>query len=170
MEQTTIKHYGRPEGMGIKLHLGSGDYWFNGFINIDHLTYAGTDMVWDIRKPMPFLPEVVERIEAYEVVEHFNRLEIQDLLVEWMRLLMPDGVVKISVPDMDGLILKYNEDKEEALKMIYGYEDNPGHKWGYTKESLKRLFEENGFKEVVVTQGSMPERMNEPQLFLECHK
>ena len=169
MEPAT-RHYLRPEGRGIKLHLGCGDYWFNGFINVDHIKYGGTDMVWDIRQSMPFLPEVVERIEAYEVLEHFNRLEVQDLLVEWMRLLIPEGTVKISVPDMDGLIEKYTQDKEETLKMIYGYEDNPGHKWGYTKESLKELFKENGFKNIVVTQGSMPERSTEPQLFLECHK
>ena len=69
-------------------------------------------MVWDIRKPMPFLPETVETIEAYEVVEHFNRMEIHDLLIEWMRLLIPGGTVKISVPDMDGLIKMYETKRD----------------------------------------------------------
>ena len=171
MESASIgKHYGRPESKGIKLHLGSGDYWFDGFINVDLNIYAGTDMVWDIRKPMPFVPEVVERIEAYEVLEHLSELEVEGVLMEWMRLLMPGGQVKISVPDMDGLVKMYETNKEEAIRMIYGFVDHPHHKWGYTKESLEKLFKDNGFKDVSIIQGSLPERSTEPQLILECHK
>ena len=158
----------RPAGRGIKLHLGCGDYWFDGYINIDHGTYGGTDMKIDI-KELPFQGKVVEIIEAYEVLEHFNRYEADDLLNEWKRVLIDGGKVRISVPNMDGLIEKYATNKEETIKMIYGYEDNPGHKQGYTQETLKLLFEEHGFKDVVISTDSLPERPNEPQLVLEAH-
>ena len=169
MEPVT-KHYLRPGGRGIKLHLGCGDYWFDGYVNIDINIYGGTDMLWDIRKGLPFQPEVVEIIEAYEVLEHFNRDEAFDLLEDWKRVLISGGKVKISVPDFDGLVEKYPEDKEEVIKMVYGFTDHPNHKEGYTQDKLKVLFEQHGYKNVVVTKGSMPERPNEPQLFLEAEK
>lgn len=165
-----VKYYLRPKDKGIKLHLGCGDYWFEGYLNIDINVYGGTDMLWDIRKGLPFQNEVVEIIEAYEVLEHFNRDEVFELLEDWKRVLIPGGTIKISVPDMDGLIEKYQTDKDEALKMIYGFVDHPNHKWGYTVDSLKEVFEQHGFKDVVVIQGSMPERVTEPQLLLEAFK
>lgn len=181
MEPATInyKYYLRPPGRGIKLHLGCGDYWLDGYINIDINVYGGTDMLFDIRQGLPFQPEVVEIIEAYEVLEHFNRDEAFNLLEDWKRVLIPEGKVKISVPDFDGLVEKYPTDeqssdaehrKEEVIKMVYGFTDHPNHKEGYTQEKLKALFEQHGYRNVVVTKGSMPERPNEPQLFLEAIK
>lgn len=171
MEQIgTTKHYMRPKGKGIHLQLGCGDYWIEGAINIDISVYGGTDMLWDIRKGLPFQPEVVEIIEAYEVLEHLSKHEAFNVLEDWKKVLIPEGKVKISVPDMDGLIAMYEKDKAKAIEMIYGFEDHPHHKQGYTQESLKVLFEQHGFKNVVVTKGSMPERPNEPQLFLEAIK
>lgn len=160
----------RPAGKGLKLHLGCGDYWFEGYINIDMNVYGGTDWLYDIRKGLPFQSEVVEIIECYEVVEHLNKYEIDSVLQDWYRLLIPGGKVKISVPDMDGLIALYATDKARSIEMIYGFEDHPHHKSGFTKETLTALFEKYGFKNVVVEQGSVPERVNEPQLLLECEK
>ena len=54
--------------------------------------------------------------------------------------------------------------------MIYGYEDNPGHKYGYTLDSLKAVFEQHGFKILSAEKGSLPERPTEPQLILEASK
>lgn len=164
------KHYLRPKGKGIKLHLGCGDYWFEGYINIDINVYGGTDLLFDIRKGLPFQPEVVEIIESYEVLEHLNRHEAAFCLEDWKRVLIPGGRIKISVPDMDGLVALYQTDKKRATEMIYGLEDHPHHKQGFTEETLAALFEEHGFKEIKVSKGSMPERPDEPQLFLECIK
>jgi len=165
-----MKHYLRPQGRGIKVHLGCGDYWFDDYINIDFNIYGGTDMIWDIRKGLPFQPQVVEVIEAYEVIEHLNKHELNDILADWKRVLIPGGTIKISVPDMDGLIEMYKTDKKRSIEMIYGLEDHPHHKQGFTKETLQALFEQHEFKNVEVKQGSVPERADEPQLLLTCNK
>src|SRR3990167_7295719 len=120
--------YMRPQGRGIKLHLGCGDFWFDGYLNIDMTVYGGTDMLWDIREGLPFQPDTVEVIEAYEVLEHFSKDEAFNLLEDWKKVLIDGGRVRISVPDMDGLIDKYPTDKEETIQMIYGYVDHPQHK------------------------------------------
>lgn len=169
MEPIT-KYYLRPKGRGIKLHLGCGDYWFDGYVNIDINVYGGTDMLYDIRKGLPFQPEVAEIIEAYEVLEHFNSDETFDLLEDWKRVLIPGGKIKISVPDMDGLIAMYPNDKDQAMKMIYGFVDHPNHKQGFTLEKITKLFEDHGFKIIEAKQGSVPERKDEPQLLVEVQK
>lgn len=164
------KHYSRPKGKGVKLHLGCGDYWFEGYTNIDFNIYAGTDMIFDIRKGLPYQPEVVEIIECYEVIEHLNKHEVNTVLDDWYRVLIPGGRIKISVPDMDGLIALYATNKKRSIEMIYGLEDHPHHKQGYTVETLTDLFAEHKFSILSIEQGSVPERPDEPQLLLECEK
>lgn len=163
-------HYLRPKGKGIKLHLGAGDYWIDDYLNIDMAVYGGTDMLWDIRKGLPFQPESVEIIEAYEVVEHMNKYEIDEILKDWYRVLIKGGKIKISVPDMDGLIEMYQTEKDKAIEQIYGLEDHPHHKQGYTYLSLDKLFTNHGFNVIKCDQGLMENRPNEPKLLLEAEK
>lgn len=165
-----MKNYMRPKGKGVKLHLGCGDYWFEGYTNIDMNVYGGTDMLWDIRKGLPYQSEVVEIIECYEVLEHMNKDEAYLILEDWKRVLIPEGIVKISVPDMDGLIKIYESNKKRAIEMIYGLEDHPHHKQGFTVETLRSLFEDHGFRNIEIEQDSVPERADEPQLLLTCIK
>lgn len=160
--------YGRPKGRGIKLHLGCGDYWLDGFLNIDFNIYGGTDMILDIREKLPFQDGVVERIEAYEVVEHLSQSEINNALNDWFRLLIDGGGVRISVPDMDGLVKMYQIDRDKAIQQMYGFEQCQTHKWGYTQESLQKLFLDHGFKNVIVTKGELKERPGEPKLLVEA--
>lgn len=159
-------HYLRPQGKGIKLHLGCGDYWRDGAINIDFNVYGGTDMLFDIRQKLPFQDHVVEVIEAYEVMEHMNKDEMYRMLEDWKRLLIPGGEVKLSVPDMDELVTMYATDKKKALEEIYGLEDHPHHKQGFTVDTLKAVFEQHGFKEVIVEKGELPNRPGEKKLLL----
>lgn len=148
--------YGRPEGKGIKLHLGCGDYWKEGSINIDHQVLGGTDMVWDLREPLPFQDSVVELIESYDFVEHFTKPEINRMLLDWHRILIPDGKVISVVPDMEELL------KLGDLQQIYGIEQD--HKWGYTQETLTKLFEDHGFKTTACEKKEYPHRPGEPKL------
>ena len=166
------KHYLRPSGKGIKLHLGCGDYWFEGYINIDINVYGGTDLIWDIKDKLPFQDHVVEVIEAYEVVEHFSKQEIDRMIEEWKRLLIDGGRVRISVPDLEALSKQLDQVSEENKKMIiedmYGMGGYQTHKWGYTKNTLEKLFADHLFTHIQVVQGELSERAGEPKLILEA--
>lgn len=161
MEQTT-KHYLRPKGMGVKLHLGCGDYWFEGYINIDHGIFGGTDMIWDLREPLPFQSETVELIESYEFVEHFTNSEINKMLDDWYKLLINGGKVVAVVPNIDKLM------ELGLVQQIYGIEQD--HKWGYNPDTLYELFEKHGFKDITVTAKEFINRPGEPKLELICQK
>lgn len=160
-------NYMRPKGEGIRLHLGCGDYWLENAINIDFNVYGGTDMLFDIRKPLPFQDHVVKEITAFEVIEHMNKDELFNILEDWKRLLIPGGQVYVSVPDMDELVALYATNKKKALEEIYGIEDHPHHKQGFTLQSLQAVFEQHGFK-VEVTKGEMKERPGEKKLLVHA--
>jgi len=170
MEFSTIKHYLRPEGRGIKLHLGCGDYWLDGYINIDIDVYGGTDMLWDIRNGLPFQESVVEIIEAYELLEHFDMFEVNKVLDDWKRVLINGGKIRISTPDMDVLMEEYPTNKAKVIEDMYGCGGPQTHKYIYTQETLKTLFEKHDFKEVKIEKGVLPERPTEAKLILECQK
>jgi|SRR3990167_6439468 len=154
--------YGRPKGRGIKIQLGCGDYWRDGAINIDHGVFAGTDMLWDLRERLPFQDEVVELIESYEFVEHFTKVEIDKMLEDWKRVLIENGRIIAVVPDIEELM------KQGLIQQIYGIEQD--HKWGYTLDSLKELFEKHNFKNIQIEKKEFDIRPGEPKLELICNK
>lgn len=163
-------HYMRPKDEGLSLHLGCGDYWKKGSINIDMAVYGGTDMLLDIRKPLPFQPETIKLIEAYEVIEHMNKDELHNILEDWKRVLITGGRISVSVPDMDEIIEMYEVDPKKALEEIYGLEDHPHHKQGFTKESLEAVFIHHGFKVLSCIKGEMTERPGEKKILLIAQK
>jgi predicted SAM-dependent methyltransferase len=146
------RYYLRPTGRGIKLHLGCGDYWFDGYLNIDQAVYGGTDMLYDIRKPLPFNDKTVEIIELHDVFEHFGESDISNMLNDWYRILIDGGKVFATLPDIDELTKKYLEstgdDKAFFLRSIYGIEGD--HKAGYTKTSIVEIFEKHKYKDIQV--------------------
>ena len=155
-------HYGRPKGRGIRLHLGCGDYWRDGSLNIDHAILGGTDLVWDLRTKLPFQDSVVEAIESYEFVEHFTKAEIDTMLEDWKRMLIDGGGILVVVPDIDELM------KQGLVQQIYGIEQD--HKWGYTETTLRELFESHGFKNIEIKKMEFDHRVGEPKLHLICNK
>lgn len=145
--------YSRPQGKGIKLHLGCGDYWMEGAINIDRAIYAGTDMLFDISQKLPFQDEVVAEIQCHDVIEHFSPDQIGSMLDNWYQLLISQGQVIATLPNLDGLIELYQqtaseEQKQLVTQAIYGIEKD--HKWGYNSKTLKKLFEDHQFKAEVL--------------------
>ena len=157
-----IKHYGRPAGKGINLHLGCGDYWYEGFINIDHVTLGGTDMVWDLREKLPFNDNTVSMIISHDFIEHFTPEEINKMLDDWYRVLADGGYVEAVVPDIEELM------KQGLVNQIYGIEHD--HKWGYDAAGLRKLFEDHGFEVTLVDKKEFEYRKGEPKLEIRCLK
>ena len=168
--------YMRPQGRCIKLHLGCGDYWFDGYLNIDLNIFGGTDMLLDIREKLPFQDDVVEIIEAHDVLEHFSQVELDEMLPDWQRVLIPGGKIIVSTPDIDALIKEYGQStdqarRDEIIRYLYGYGGVQEHKWGYTKDSLKKLFDKFGFHNIEIQDNYLySHRPIEPKLRLVCEK
>ena len=75
--------------MAIRVNLGCGDQQLPGYLGIDRLRRAGTHVLSDLRLPLPFASQSIDRVYAKSVLEHVEGLE--DLFTEVHRVLKPEG-------------------------------------------------------------------------------
>lgn len=131
------------------LNLGSGEMGKQeGIINVDCRHLPNVDVVADVRK-LPFEDNEVDGIFNRNLIEHFGRHAIADLLKEWARVLKPGGFLQIETVDMGELMNHWQEIPEDnLLDGILGaqtYEEN-FHKMIFTREILERFLKEAGFE------------------------
>jgi predicted SAM-dependent methyltransferase len=136
-------------------------------------------LVHDLNKRLPFASNSLVAIYAAHVLEHLYLTEARRLLQECYRTLEPGGVIRLVVPDLHALILKYievepgtengmnradvlqrelmlREESPHAGRLIYKLysrlTDFHSHKWMYDVESLSYYLKETGF----ISIGPMP--------------
>lgn len=92
------------------LHIGCGDNVLpKPFINIDNRKKKG---VLNLKAyPLRFKTNTFDLVYASHILEHFKKKQVLKVLVEWVRVLKPGGVLRISVPSFENLSKIYNIDK-----------------------------------------------------------
>lgn len=138
----------------MKIHLGCGDKFWPGFLNVD---FKDSDFDCDIRK-LPFEDETVDEIHLIHVFEHLHRMEAEDALVEWKRVLKKGGKLAIEVPCLDKVteqLANGNKNFTYTLFALYGdvrltQRPEMMHKWCYSKEEIVSILERLGFTRIVV--------------------
>ncbi len=93
------------------LHIGCGDNVLpKPFINIDNRKKKG---VLNLKAyPLRFKKNTFDLVYASHILEHFKKKQVLKVLVEWVRVLKPGGVLRISVPSFENLSKIYNIDKD----------------------------------------------------------
>jgi predicted SAM-dependent methyltransferase len=150
------------------LNLGCNDKYIQGWINIDINPNCGADVVGDV-SDLTKIPElisdkktgrlyVIEKIVAYDIIEHFDLAQIPNILKSWYDHLVPNGILYIRTNDLDRMIKLYQTDPITfpANKFIWHLmsEHNKlgmGHKWCFTKQTLFDALLCAGFKKIRVT-------------------
>lgn len=159
------------KGSLVKLHIGCGNVYKEGWINIDNNEYHNIkklDLEFDLVNPLPFPDNSVDYIFNEHFLEHLTVEDGKKAIVEFMRVLKPRGVLRIAMPDLKSSVAHYTKSKEQWLadtKELYEKHHLTyiktqaemlniafrewGHKWLYDKEELARRIEEAGFKNYV---------------------
>lgn len=149
----------------VRLNLGCGDKIIPGYINVDIVdSRLGKipDLFADVTKLDAFPSECADEILTVHVVEHINRWEVVDVLMEWKRLLKPGGVLVTECPNLLEACRLIVEDPKTALAsdkraqrtmwVLYGdpAHKDPlmGHRWNYTPESLAVVLMKAGFVKI----------------------
>lgn len=138
----------------MKLHLGCGDKIWPGFVNCD--LHAEADVNTDCTK-LPFESDSAIEIHSIHFIEHVPRLSLENMLMDWHRVLKSGGKVVIEVPCLNKIAqLIINGEKNMRLTLLGIFGDprdpKPGmmHQWAYTKEELSECLLQCGFKDVEV--------------------
>ena len=138
----------------MKLHIGSGTAPLEGWINIDIGAHAGVDLTLDVRRGLPFSD--VDFIFAEHFLEHLTLAEGMAFLRECRRILEPNGVLRLSTPNLDWVWLTHykhpsemSEDEElrgclELNRAFHGW----GHKFLYNPRTVTLALHEAGFETV----------------------
>jgi ubiquinone/menaquinone biosynthesis C-methylase UbiE len=61
----------------------------------------------DLRRPLPFSDQSAQTIYASHLLEHLYYNEAQRLLKECLRVLKPEGVLRLVVPDLQSILEEY---------------------------------------------------------------
>jgi predicted SAM-dependent methyltransferase len=138
----------------IKLHLGCGPQILEGWINIDNTEYPGVDRVLDVTAGLPYNNDA-SFIFAEHFVEHLSYTEAAAMLRECRRVLLDDGVLRLSTPNLDWVWAshyKHTLTPEEEIQGCFalnGAFRAWGHKFLYNFGTLRATLLDAGFGTVV---------------------
>ncbi len=133
----------------MKLHIGCGNRYFEGWTNLDIL--EGTADVIDDARVLSKIPDSsCDIIYAAHVLEHFGRHEVNEVITVWFKKLKKGGILRLSVPDFEKIVKMYS--KGTDLKTLLGYicggqkDDFDFHKMIFDESTLSELLHNAGFK------------------------
>lgn len=143
-----------------KLHLGCGQRYLDGYINIDYPPSEHTvqkksvaDLYADIRD-LHYEKDSIEEVRLHHVFEHFTRPVACALLTEWSQWIYVGGYLDIEVPDFDrtakNILSHFSSEKARmvGLRHLFGSEEASWaiHYAAYSGKDLEKLIAMFGFK------------------------
>lgn len=149
------------ENKPLKLHLGCGEKYLEGYVNIDYpssqhsVMSVKADKYIDLRE-LSYPDGTVDEIRSHHVFEHFNRGEALKLLLRWRRWLKPGGVLFIETPDFMGSIKKFilagRKAQFELGRHIFGSQEAPwaDHLDFWYASKFKYVLSRFGFSKIKV--------------------
>jgi predicted SAM-dependent methyltransferase len=181
------------------LNIGCGPFGQEGWVNVDLMKLHNVSFTFDTRKRLPFKDESFERIRVEHFFEHLDKsFEVATFLAECKRVMKPQAVLRIVVPDVEKFITAYvTNDKTLWLKLGYDLDSLPKgfdtkvailnhifrqdgeHKYAYDYEALSTLLKKHNFSNITRQQyrQSLDEKLIDDQenhsnhsLYVECVK
>jgi len=146
----------------LLVNIGCGPSPLAGWVNVDIARGPRVDVVWDLRRGLPFADNSCAAIFSEHVIEHLSKTDGENLLRECHRVLQPGAVLRLSTPDArrflcsyasDGQFLNHPEFPEpiesplDRVNMMM--RENGQHLWVYDFPSLSLALKRAGFSTVV---------------------
>ncbi|HET6227331.1 MAG TPA: hypothetical protein VFF27_13690 [Bacteroidia bacterium] len=146
----------------MKLHLGCGQRYFEGYVNVDYPSSEHSVQQTSVADEyanlleLRYKSESIAEVRLHHVFEHFSRATSLALLYSWNTWLKRDGVLHIEVPDFEKTgkvaLSRFSSKKAKAVAMRHIFGSQEAH-WavhfeGYTMNSLKNLMHLYGFQAI----------------------
>ena len=153
----------------LKLHVGCGTVYKDGWINIDNNSDNNIEklnLIWDVTFPLPFSTNSVSFLYNEHLLEHLEVKNAQRVLKDFLRVLKPGGVMRIAMPDLNSCVNTYNNkdylknSQESLMRNGLGHVKTNaellninmrywGHQWLYDWEELERRLRDAGCEQIV---------------------
>lgn len=150
------------KGQPLRLHLGCGEQYLEGYINIDYpptehtvQTNSVADFFADF-VALNFPKQTVDEVRLHHVFEHFDRPTALALLCKWHRWLKIGGTLIIETPDFEAsleLIQSHKhsyKEKQAVLRHIFGSHEAEWatHRDGWYQEKFTHVLTTLGFEDI----------------------
>jgi len=136
----------------IKLNLGCFNKKLPGFVNVDIRKDVDPDVVDNAFSLDKFENNSIDLIYACHMLEHLDYKETEQAFSRWLEVLKTGGVLRLAVPDLEGVFAHYFYYKklDVLMHMLYGSQrhDFDFHKNGWDYDRLERDLLLAGFSEV----------------------
>jgi predicted SAM-dependent methyltransferase len=109
------------------LNLGCGPRFHEAWINLDFHSVHPCVKQHNLLKGIPYPDDTFDVIYHSHVLEHFTKKQAQIFMKECFRALKPGGIIRVIVPDLEGIVQTY---LKELSRCINGnIEDEANYDW-----------------------------------------
>jgi predicted SAM-dependent methyltransferase len=154
---------------GISLNIGSGGRGLSDWVNIELTRHRDTTLRLDIRRRLPLASDSVRRILIEHVLEHMDfQSDVPRLLREFHRVLQPNGILRIIVPDAERFLMAYASHDPAAWRELgwdvtrlphdiftpmhvinHIFHQGGEHLFAYDFETLQFALQQAGFEKII---------------------
>ncbi len=92
-----------------KINLGCGYRFHPDWVNVDFIKTHESVIAHNLLEGIPFEDHSFDVVYHSHVLEHFTKVGAVDFIKECQRILKPNGVIRIAVPDLEGIARSYVE-------------------------------------------------------------
>jgi len=99
------------------LNLGCGSRFHPDWVNLDLYPSSPTVQQWDLQKEFPFPDGSFDVVYHSHVLEHFSRRDGLRFLERCCKVLRPEGILRVVVPDLERIVKLYVNAFNNALNL-----------------------------------------------------
>ena len=96
------------------LNIGCGKHFHPAWENIDVYPVSTQVKAWNLRKGLPYPDNSFDVCYHSHVLEHLKPHNGECFIKECLRVLKPDGILRIAVPDLEAIVRGYLRTLEEV--------------------------------------------------------
>ena len=149
-----------------KLHIGAGNNYLPGWLNMDFHSREPGVIYIDAKKNFPFNNNIFDYLFNEHFLEHLDYPdEAKTFLSECLRVMKPNSIGRIGVPDTEFTINAYVENNEEYFDICrrlwrpsycstkmesinFHFRQKGQHQFAYDFETLEKILRQSGFVDI----------------------
>lgn len=102
------------------LNLGCGTTFHKDWHNVDFVSTSKHVQQYNLLKGIPCASESKTVVYHSHVLEHFSKIDAVKFIIECHRVLKPNGIIRIAIPDLEQIALNYIKYLNESIDGIRG--------------------------------------------------